>query len=395
MTNRKKKRFLKTIITLFVILLIIITLPYYKTKIYRFSEPAPFKGEIFYNPYENLKENWIKANFHAHSKTFGGITNGKNTVEEIIERYVSLGYNLIGISNYNQTTEKKISQKIFFYVYEHGYNLMRSHQLVINSEKPSYFDFPLFLSRSHKQYIINDIKKENNIIVLAHPLFKKGYSHDDLKYLVNYDCIEGVSPMAQSVSHWDYALSHGHTAWIMGNDDAHDITDGKSGVCWTMINADTQEEKTVMESLKRGSFYAVKGWLGQEMNRIKSVAVHHDTFELVLDKISDSIIIKSDWGKTVSFEINTDKITYKIKESDSYIRAEIFDTEPYNDYTKIYLNPVIRTNDNCFIKHNNTIQKNYTATIFFVVLLVLVHCTLIYLIFLLNFRKKKVNKFLP
>lgn len=131
------------------------------------------------------------------------------------------------------------------------------------------------------------------------------------------------------------------------------------------------------------------------MNRIKSVAVHHDTFELVLDKISDSIIIKSDWGKTVSFEINTDKITYKIKESDSYIRAEIFDTEPYNDYTKIYLNPVIRTNDNCFIKHNNTIQKNYTATIFFVVLLVLVHCTLIYLIFLLNFRKKKVNKFLP
>jgi hypothetical protein len=384
---QKKNKFIKITINFITILLIITTIPYYNTRIYNFSEPKPFQGDHFYNPYSDIKGNWIKANFHAHSHAFGGIAKGKNTKDELIERYKSLGYQIICISNYNQADFKNEGRQLFFRVYEHGFNFNWTHQLAINTEKTSYFDFLFFQSKSHKQFIINKLKNENTIVALAHPAFKNSYNQNDLKYLVNYDFIEGLSQVASSITDWDNALSNGHAVWIMGNDDAHNISDGNNGICWTMINTDSLCEDHILKSLKKGACYATRGWLGQEMNRIMSVNVANNTYELVLEKESDSIILKSDWGKTVATETNKNKILYTIKPSDSYIRAEIFDTETWNGYTKIYLNPVFRTQDANFVKHNNTAEINVFGTIIFIFLLFVIHTISIYFLFLIDFKK--------
>ncbi|HOY32817.1 MAG TPA: hypothetical protein PKW80_13145 [Bacteroidales bacterium] len=369
-----------------IILLIITTIPYYNTKIYRFSNPEPFSGEQFYNPYSDIGEKWVKANFHAHSQAFGGLTKGKNTPSELIERYKSLGYDIICISNYNKLADKTTEQQLFFSTYEHGYNFNWSHQLVINAGSPSFFDFPFFQSKSHKQYIINKLKKDNTIIALAHPSFKHSYRPNDLKYLVNYDCMEAISPVARSVAEWDYALSNGHAVWIIGNDDAHDISDGNNGVCWTMINTDSICEKDILKSLKKGACCATKGWLGQEMNRITSLEVADNTYELVLEKNADSILLKSDRGKTVATATDSKQISYKIKPSDTYIRAEIFDSEPWNGYTKIYLNPVFRIDNAIFTQHRDGTEIQVIKTIIFVFVLFIIHLISIFFLIILDFK---------
>ena len=250
-----------------------------------------------------------------------------------------------------------------------------------------FFDFPLLQCLSHKQSIINTLKQKDALIALTHPSFKNSYHPDDLQYLTNYDFIEGLSPVATSVRAWDVALTNGHAVWVMGNDDSHSISDGSNGVCWTMINADSLSEESIKKSLQQGSFYATRGWLGQEMNRIISLKIVDGTYELLLEKASDSIILKTNRGQTVKTETGANKISYHIKSSDSYIRAEIYDTEPWNGYTRMYLNPVIRTPEGTLIKHNNVAEINVLKTISFVIVLIMMHAFCLYILYVFNFKK--------
>ena len=129
-----------------------------------------------------------------------------------------------------------------------------------------------------------------------------------------------------------------------------------------MINTDSLTTEALIENLKKGRAYATRGWIGQEMNQLVSLSVDSNVYSLVLKQASDSIILKSDGGKTVAVATQTNRISYTIPAEDSYVRAEIFDTESWNTYTKTYLNPVIRTPDGLLSKHGNTAEVNRFKT---------------------------------
>lgn len=363
------------------ILLIIITLPYYKTIIYNFEEGTPFTGDQFYNPYNRISNTWLKANFHAHSKLYLGLLNGKNTPEEMYERYDSIGYDFAGISNYNKILSDTIKRSIYIPLYEHGWNFGTVHQLVINAEKVKHYDYAFYQNSSHKQAVINKQREAGELIALAHPSFKNGYNKEELRYLNNYDLFEGMSPRAGSIELWDEALSYGHAVWVMGGDDAHNNTISMSGVCWSMLNVSDTSNQAIIEALKTGAFYAVRGWQAQEMHRLQKVSVDNGIYNLQLNGKADSIILKGDFGLTLATATNVDAINYTIQAENSYVRAEIFDTEPWNTYTKIYLNPVIRTLTGELIKHNNKVTPNFTKTWLVRVLLLVFQLSLLVFVF--------------
>ena len=60
---------------------------------YSFDEPKPFSGTYLHNPYKDMNpDNWIQSNFHAHTRQFVGVTNGRiNTNEMLDSVYSSLG----------------------------------------------------------------------------------------------------------------------------------------------------------------------------------------------------------------------------------------------------------------------------------------------------------------
>jgi glutaredoxin-related protein len=352
------------------------TLPYYNTVFYSFVPNKPFSGNVFYNPYQDINREWIKANFHAHSELLLGLTNGDNTMKQMFEKYDSLHYDLPCLSNYNSLTLNH-DRDFYTSVYEHGLNLGFTHQLVINSSTASMFDYPFFQFTSGKQYVINKLKTEDNLIALAHPSFKTGYGLDELEVLNNYDLMEVVSPRATSIEHWDKALTSGKIVWAIGNDDSHSNLDEHCGVVWTMINVVKRDNNAVIESLKKGNCYATKGWFGQEMNELKSVTIHDNKYQLELMQNADSITLFSDNGKVVATATNTNKISYNILSENSYVRAEIFETEEWNTYTKMYINPVLRTLNGTIDVSIVKQQISWIKTIFFFTILVLIHLFII------------------
>jgi hypothetical protein len=358
------KRFAKISVKIILIGLVIAIMPNYFSRIYKFEDSQKFTGDQFYNPYKDLSDTWIKANFHAHAKAYGGFANGKNSASEMLAKYDSLDYDLACISNYGFVLDS-ISGHKYMPVYEHGFNWRWIHQLVINETKSKPFDYPFFQNRSTRQHIINRLKTDDNLIVLNHPNHKKAYRSNDLKYLNNYDLFEGISEFAGSISQWDIALSSGHAVWILGNDDSHDLSDYHIGIAWDMINVESNNNEEIIKSLKAGKTYATKGWLGQEMNKLEKLTVEDGSYNLKMERKADSIVLISDDGKVVSSITNSDSISYQIQNENTYVRAQIFETEKWNKYTMMYLNPVVRTETIELLQHNNQNKVNYFLSIIY------------------------------
>ena len=161
---------------------------YVNTTIYNFAEIEKFSGNQLYNPYEKLPDSSYRANFHAHSIAWEGVTNGHNTEKDLFDGYSQKGYDIIGISNYHKiSTYARQRSDLYIPVYEHGYNIFKSHYLSLNSNQVSYFDYPLYQMTSHKQKIIENLKSNNAIVCMAHPKFAGGRTFEDMEYLVNYE----------------------------------------------------------------------------------------------------------------------------------------------------------------------------------------------------------------
>lgn len=312
---------------------IIIYLP---CEIYNFQTPQKFSGKQLYNPYRNFPADWQKTNLHTHSLAWNGLTNGRQTPQAIINLYKQKGYNYESISNYESLT-KENNQPNSINVYEHGYNISKTHHLAIMPQKVYYGDFPLFQFASSKQFVINKLDASARIVALPHPKIKNGYTDDDLKKLSGYDLIEVLNHSVNSEKKWDVALSAGKPVWVIGDDDVHDMLDtDQTFKNWTMINS-FHNKDSLTNNLKNGNAYAVRGENAFNDNRLLNVRADGMNIFLQLQNNADSIKFIGQNGVLKKTLFNTDKAGYTLNDSDTYIRTIV-----YNKASTMYLNPVIR-----------------------------------------------------
>ncbi len=248
---------------------------YTQTVVFDFAETRPFGGRNIFNPYQDTEGKVVKANFHAHSKAWGGFTNGHNTPEELIGSYHQKGYAFAGVSNYFAVNRLNSPLK----VYEHGLNLMKSHKLAINPSSVVYFDYPLLQNTSQKQDIINRLRDQEALVVLAHPNFMKGHSEEDMKYLSGYHFIEVLNHYRTSDKEWDAALKTGHLAWIMANDDTHDIFREPTHRIWNEIYVSSDNPEAMLDGLQKGHCYGIQTVRGINDLRINELTVSGDTLQ--------------------------------------------------------------------------------------------------------------------
>ena len=268
---------------------------------YSFDEPEPFHGSYLHNPYQDMNpDHWIQANFHAHTRQFGGLTNGRANTNEMVDSvYTSLGFDHVGLSDYNKINYYDSANPSYIPAYEHGYGIFKTHQLCIGAEKVRRLDFFAFQNLSMKQHTLNRLEKQTRLAIPAHPSFvKKGYLVDDMKYLSNYKLMEVLNGFRISTNHWDTALSNGHLVYLIGNDDSHDVTDITDvATRFTMINSPENEAEQLLTSLENGNAYAVdfpidrKETLEQKIKRLKKnlpyitqVELKGDTLLIAADK---------------------------------------------------------------------------------------------------------------
>ena len=351
---------------------------------YSFDEPKPFRGSYLHNPYKDMKpDSWIQANFHAHTRQFGGITNGRvNTNEMLDSAYSALGFDHIGISDYNKINYYDSANPSFIPTYEHGYGIFKIHQLCIGAEKVRRLDYFAFQNLSMKQHTLNRLAKQTRLAIPAHPSFvKNGYLVEDMKYLSNYKLMEVLNGFRISTAHWDTALSNGHLVYLIGNDDSHDVGDiTYIGRRFTMINAPENNPEQLMQALENGNAvgvdFSVKSdeTLEQKIQRLKKdlpyitqVELRDDTLLVSASKPFAKIRFIGQNG--VELDVQKYKKTgmYVIKQDDNYVRAELY----FNDWTRLYLNPITRHESSEIVKQRLD-HINWTKTIILWIVYVLV-----------------------
>lgn len=393
---------LKVFLIFLAVLLVIAAIPYIITPVYNFPEKHPFTGDKFYNPYDSLNAlGWLKANFHSHSYAWAGFTAGRENInEEIIERYKSLNYDIICISDYMKINTFLSDQKIYIPVYEHGYGFTKNHQLVIGAKEVKWLDYVFTQTLNDKQYTIEQLKRDDNIIVLNHPHLRGAYDSEDAAKLTGYDCIEIANQnfgMADDL--WDAALSSGSPVFCLADDDSHNSKNySDMGKCFNLVNTSESSADGVIKALKHGRNIAVDLNLagGSPFDSLKNkydnlslplrFEMKGNFLTIKLKQPAKEIIFTGSNGKQMAESKNIDSASCSFHETDTYIRTVIVNVNG----ARMYLNPVIRYNGTLPLY---SASVNESATLIFRLTIIFVSIVIILGAYLLV--KKRQKKLIP
>ena len=375
---------------------------------YIFPKPAPFSGKSFYNPYQDMDSSrWLKGNFQVQSRVWLGLTSGRNnSSDDVRSIYRQLGYDVLCFSDYQQINHTDDTASSYIPAYEHGYGPHKRHQIGIGSRKVLWLDYLLWQNLGNKQHIINRLRPDNDLIAIAHPNLKGGYAPSDFRYLTGYDLIEALNHIATSVPHWDSALSAGKPAFILADDDAHDIKNPHFvGRFCTFIKAPSAKQPDVVQALKAGKAFGAMIYMKEEdgfpekidyaakMPVLKSAQMAGDTFTVEVSEAAKEISFIGQGGTIKRTATVVNKASYVFKPEDTYIRAEILFPNIWNGSgTHYYLNPVFRysggilpKNPLAFVDKTGTLINRvvaYATLIFFILVTYLLRKKLFY------FRRK-------
>jgi hypothetical protein len=321
--------------------LVLLVAPYAFGPIYRFPDEAPFSGSQLWNPYAHPGGSWQRANLHAHGLAWSGLTNGLQPPALVAQRYRELGYSVPGVSNYQEIVAHDGVETLP--LYEHGFNIAKRHQLAVGAHSVDWFDFPLWQAMSHRQYVIDRVKRRADLVALNHPTTRAAYTDDTLRSLTGYDLVEVVNGPFTAEMVWDEALSSGHAVWAVANDDSHDMDDPRRlAKAWNMIDAPSASTADVVNALRHGRSYAVLrlGALGSSsITTLSGIEVHDRTMTVHLAGAPSVITFIGNEGHVRKVVQNTTVADYTFTDADTYVRT-VVDTPQ----TVLFLNPVVRWN---------------------------------------------------
>ncbi|MDX2014310.1 MAG: hypothetical protein SFW67_29185 [Myxococcaceae bacterium] len=250
---------------------LVLTAPFAAVPSYDFPGPRPFAGDRWLNPYEGWRGGFLKVNLHAHSAAWLGVTAGDASPEAMAQRYAEFGFDALALSNYHQLTQLEAPPLPMLRAYEHGFNLTKSHRLVLGGSDVVALDFPLS-TRSMRQWVLELLGVRAALVGLNHPSLRGGHDCADVERLTGFQLLEVHNPYATSALEWDCALAAGRLAWVVGNDDSHSTREEGIGIAWNMVGAPEPTEGRLLEALARGRSYAVRGERGRMDVHVLEVA---------------------------------------------------------------------------------------------------------------------------
>ena len=322
-----------------IVVAIVAAAPYAWGPVYRFPEPTRFTGTRLWNPYQDLNGTWQRANLHAHGRAWSGLTNGQQSDANVVQRYRDLGYDVPGVSDYQHIAAQHGIATMP--IYEHGYNVIKRHQLAIGAHSVQWFDFLLWQSLSHQQYVIDRVKATADLVALAHPSTRDAYTPADVQHLTTYDLIEVVNGPFTAEAVWDAALSSGHPVWAVANDDTHDVNDPRrTAAAWNMVAAASSSTADVVNSLKAGRSYAVlrTGAVTSANQTVLSrVDVAEHTLTVSVAGAQSTFTFIGQDGAVRKAVTNATEASYTLTSDDTYVRTVITAPEAV-----LFVNPVLR-----------------------------------------------------
>ena len=323
--------------------------------IYRFREPAAFQGPDIFNPYRDLDtaQCWKRTSLHTHTRVKGPFPPNESEAwpDEVYAAYEKLGYEIVTFSNHNELTVHPFDSTLQVNVYEQGYSPFKFHKLVYGSNRVRHFDPLLPLLASQKQFQLDRLGKDADLIQLNHPYRTVGTSEAHMQALSGYGLMELDSGIGTENEYWDWALSAGHYSFGVANDDLHHPDRHQLiGVRCTFLCTPSGRYEDLLRTLRGGCFYAmrvpdygdgdwdVKYAKNRELPTVRDIGVRGDTVYMALSAVADSIRVTGQDHRTLALATGTDRIDYPMAPTDAYARLTAF----FPEGEVIYSNPFAR-----------------------------------------------------
>lgn len=348
---------------------------------YRFSASKPFSGHLIYNPYAVLPGVWGKANFHAHARAYGGLTNGKQVGAAVVDAYLDAGYRIAGISDYFRVNpDIHHNQNIAVPVFEHGLNPIKAHQIVIGADEPVFEDIFLFQNDHSRQFVLKRLSRLNAFVCIAHPRNRNGFPASSLSRLSDFDAVEIFSGPHAAIAHWDSALSAGRAVWAMANDDIHDVNEARFGRSFNLLPNQVNSSSQVLDVLRKGEYAAVqrhKGYSGGDSIPPMPVyvTVSDSTVEMGFDRPFRECRVIGKGGIKRFIYRNGQEVCFRFSPSDTYLRVEV-------DAPGItaYFNPFFRSEEesvnhvriSSWVDHQSTLRTRILLVCLWIMMCLLV-----------------------
>lgn len=204
------------------------------------------------NPYI-VDGKWYKGNMHAHTKNSDGIL----TPLEMSNVYKNKGYNFLSITDHLVTTNIPENNTSSFITIP-GVEIHSPHVVGLGIKGKNSF-----LETSNLSESIDAIVSEGGLSIIAHPHWM-GLKSNELNRTQGFIGIEifnyvtlVLNGKGYSINYWDELLDEGRHIWGIASDDAH--CEDHTGKGWIMVKAQDLTEKNILDSIKKGSFYASTG----------------------------------------------------------------------------------------------------------------------------------------
>ena len=281
--------------------------------------------------------NWYKGNLHMHTT----ISDGRITPEEAKEIYQKAGYDFIAITDHRKPGKSGTYKNMLLlsgaeWDYGNNKDYPVYHILAIGTEND--LDLPRYYANGElpngntilPQEIINRINQSGGLAVLAHPSWSVMNPEElfSMEGIAGAEIFNSVSEApwnanrADSSQYIDIWASKGRYIPCTAADDSHWYA-GEQTKSYIMALAGELSEKSILEAIRSGNFYASQG---PEFNRI---SYNKEQVVVQCSKDVERMIFYSNsvWTEGRVIERPDGKGIYRIADSDRYIRIELIDAQ--------------------------------------------------------------------
>ena len=273
---------------------------------------------------------FFKANFHCHTTQ----SDGRLSPEECVEFYRSAGYDILSITDHRRVTMPTyIPDDILLlpgieldYVLPGEWENQWVHILGIGVEG-NISD--AWNRKASVQEGIDLINHKGGISVFAHPAWSMNTPAlmRTLTGLSGVEIWNSVSTLPYNADRADSSslldttwASGGMVVPVMANDDSH-AYGSEAGVAATMVQAESCTRESILESLRKGNFYAT---LGPEIHQIE---MNHNEIRVQCSPAAAVIFYSNMPWTDNRAEVGTGitEATYRIQSGEKFVRVEVRD----------------------------------------------------------------------
>ena len=223
------------------------------------AKPKLNQKQSLTNPFTTAGK-WYKAALHAHTTN----SDGDVDVATRIKEYRDKGFDVVAITDHRTTNDLSgFSDRNFLALssiefHPETYSGAPTHHF-LGYGLPHPYSYNKNLSA---QEMIDDIKSKGAKVFYAHPYWT-GHTYVEMTEVSGYLGVEVHNDLCDDANsggghvHWDMLLNKGFVLSGLATDDVHKSSG--VGKAWTMIKAAELNEKSILEALEKGCFYASKG----------------------------------------------------------------------------------------------------------------------------------------